>query len=80
MKVEALVTVIAASCILNNICEINKEDVLENWVQETGQQREVYPQPTGIGNEVIFGDDAVSVRDLLSDFFMSDQGSGFGTG
>ena len=45
MEVSNLVTVVAASSILHNICEMNNGDILLHWFEETEQAIASYPQP-----------------------------------
>ena len=80
MEVNNLVTVIAASCILHNICEMNNEEVLVNWLEERCLDRPNYPQPDDSLNDTSYREDSVSIRDYFADYFMSDEGQEIGTG
>ena len=83
MEVSNLVTVVAASCILHNICEMNNEDVLLHWLEETEQATAHYPQPDHDVLQVHHEDereDSVSIRNHFANFLMSDAGSNLGTG
>ena len=44
MKVPGIVNLIAASCILHNICEVPKNEVLEAWINEAT----ALPQPDSL--------------------------------
>ena len=70
----------AASCILHNICELGRDDFLENWLDDV--QGSVY-QPdkiilTGENDEA--DSDAASIQDVLAQFFLTAEGSYIGYG
>ena len=70
----------AASCILHNICELRRDDFLENWLDEV--QASVH-QPDNItltGENDEAESDAASIRDVLAQFFLTAEGSYIGYG
>lgn len=79
MDLSNLVAVIAASCILHNICEMNNEEVLSHWLEETNQATVTYPQPDPLDNLNV-REDSVSIRDHFANYFMSDEGCDIGSG
>lgn len=79
MDLSNLVAVIAASCILHNICEMNNEEVLSHWLGETNQATVTYPQPDLLDNLNV-REDSVSIRDHFANYFMSDEGCDIGSG
>ena len=79
MEMSSLVTVIAASCVLHNICEMNDEEVLSHWLEESSQATATYPQPDPLEN-VNDREDSVSIRDHFANYFMSAEGHDIGAG
>lgn len=79
MDLSNLVAVIAASCTLHNICEMNNEEVLSHWLEETNQATVTYPQPDPLDNSNV-REDSVSIRDHFANYFMSDEGCDIGSG
>lgn len=79
MDLSNLVAVIAASCILHNICEMKNEEVLSHWLEETNQATVTYPQPDLLDNLNV-REDSVSIRDHFANYFMSDEGCDIGSG
>ena len=79
MDVNNVITVIAASCILHNICELNREELLSQWEEESCQDILNYPQPDPLNN-TIDEEDSVSVRDHFMNYFMSAEGFNIGSG
>ena len=81
MELENLVTVIAASCIMHNICEMNNKEVLLQWLEESSLATANFPQPDGNTlYDINEREDSVSIRNDLTDYFMSDEGFNIGTG
>ena len=81
MEVSNLVTVVAASCILHNICEMNNEDVLLHWLEETELATANYPQTDVLQmHNEDEREDSVSIRNQFANFLMSDAGNNLGTG
>ena len=79
MEITSLVTVISASCVLHNICEMNDEEILSHWLEESSQATATYPQQDPLEN---FNDreDSVSIRDHFAYYFMSAEGHDIGAG
>ena len=83
MKVESVVPLVAASCILHNISEVRRDPLLDEWFEQG--QDSTYPQP-GDGNYVPFRmntrerAEASDTRDILADFFMTEEGRQIGSG
>ena len=60
MAVRSACYLVAASCILHNICELRKDDFLEEWLEDVHNAVE---QP-----------DASNIRDALAVFFTTPEG------
>jgi hypothetical protein len=78
MEISNVVIVVAASCVLHNLCEMNSEDILSHWVEETTETPDIFPQPdstdTTQGRE-----DSVSIRDHFANYFASAEGCNIGS-
>ena len=79
MEITSLVTVIAVSCVLHNICEMNDEEILSHWLEESSQATATYPQSDPLEN-VNDREDSVSIRDHFAYYFMSGEGHDIGAG
>ena len=80
MTVSSATYLVAASCILHNICELRRDDFLENWLDEV--QASVH-QPDNItltGENDEAESDAASIRDVLAQFFLTAEGRYIGYG
>ena len=82
MKVEGVVHLVAASCILHNISELRRDPILNEWFEQA--QDSDYPQPDDrdvllrmTNRERI---DAADTRNILADFFMTEEGRDIGSG
>ena len=82
MKVESVVHLAAASCILHNISELRRDPILNEWFEQA--QDSDYPQPDDrdvllrmTNRERI---DAADTRNILADFFMTEEGRDIGSG
>ena len=75
MKVPGVVNLIAASCILHNICEVPKNEVLEAWINEAT----ALPQPDSLPIVLDEADDATDIRSAFKTFFMSQGEANIGT-
>ena len=73
MDISNLIIVLAASCILHNICEMNNEEILLHWLEESSQATATFPQPDPLDNTHA-QDDSVSIRDHFANYFMSAVG------
>jgi hypothetical protein len=67
MEVSKLVNVTYASCILHNICELQKNDYVALWDQENEVLQEVVADE--IDEDNIFPHDAHDIRDVLTNSF-----------
>ena len=76
MEVPGVVNLTAASCVLHNMCELQKNEVLEDWMDGTI----ALLQPQSPPNELEGGDDATDIRSAFKTFFMSQDGENIGTG
>ena len=78
MDVSTLTNVVAASCILHNICELRKDDFLEEWlVAITGADE----QPDNVTYQVNQTEtDASDIRDIIALYFSTAEGRSRGTG
>jgi hypothetical protein len=63
MDVPSLVSVVHASCILHNVCEVQKNDFLEHWTRNDAQEEAVQL----IKNDEL--SDAHTIRETLADYF-----------
>ena len=79
MEISSLITVVAASCVLHNICEMNDEELLSHWLEESSQATTAYPQPDPLENSNE-REDSVSIRDHFANYFMSAEGHDIGAG
>ncbi|CAB4011981.1 Hypothetical predicted protein [Paramuricea clavata] len=75
MDISNLIIVIAASCILHNICEMNNEEILLRWLEESSQATATIPLDNTHAQ-----DDSVSIRDHFTNYFMSAVGHDIGQG
>ena len=66
---------VAASCILHNICELRKDDFLEEWLEDVHNAVE---QPNNIPLANQRERDAPNIRDALAVFFMTPEGRTLG--
>ena len=66
MEVDGAVKVVAAACVIHNICEMRKEPYFVLWLQGFEQ-----PEEEVIQVDKLLGCDA---RDTLAAFFMSLEG------
>ena len=62
---------VAASCILHNICELRKDDFLEEWLEDVYNAVE---QPDNIPLANQRERDASNIRDVLAVFFTTPEG------
>ena len=80
MAVSSAPYLVAASCILHNICELRRDDFLENWLDDV--QASVH-QPENItvtGENDEAENDSASIRDVVAQFFMTAEGRYIGYG
>ena len=68
---------VAASCILHNICELRKDDFLEEWLEDVHNAVE---QPDNIPLANQRERDASNIRDALAVFFTTPEGRTLGSG
>ncbi|XP_068719211.1 uncharacterized protein [Montipora capricornis] len=76
MEVPGVVNLTAASCVLHNMCELQKNEFLEDWMDGTT----ALLQPQSPPNELEGGDDATDIRSAFKTIFMSQDGENIGTG
>ena len=65
MEASSVSTIVAASCILHNICEVQNNAFLPHWELEQVQEQPVVP----IDHENVR--DAVDIRACLAEYFMT---------
>lgn len=65
MQASSLCTIVAASCILHNICEVQNNEFLPHWELEQAQEE---PAVVPINNEN--ARDAVDIRGCLAEYFV----------
>ena len=71
MAVRSACYLVAASCILHNICELRKDDFLEEWLEDVHNAVE---QPDNIPLANQRERDASNIRDALAVFFTKPEG------
>ena len=82
MKVEDVIHLVAASCILHNKLELRRDPLLNEWFEQA--QDRSYPQPED--GDVPFRmnarerADASDTRNILANFFMTEEGTQIGSG
>ena len=77
MAVRSACYLVAASCILHNICELRKDDFLEEWLEDVHNAVE---QPDNIPLANQRERDASNIRDALAVFFTTPEGRTLGSG
>lgn len=79
MDVKNVAIAVAASCILHNLCELSREELLDDWLDEISTIS--LPQPDDVQlQEVPVEVNSSDIRDTLSEFFMSPAGTNKGSG
>jgi hypothetical protein len=79
MDVDALTYVVAASCIIHNICELRKDDFLEEWLEAIAgadEQPDNMPRHQDNQRET----DAADIREIIALYFTTADGRNRGTG
>lgn len=80
MSVESTCYVVAASCILHNICELRKDAFLEEWLEDI-QNAVEQPEDIPLGiHERQTERDAANIRDALALYFRTPEGRHIGSG
>ena len=80
MDVDVL-TYVVASCIIHNICELRKDDFLEEWLEaivSVNEQPDNIPVARYQDNQA--ETDAADIREIISLYFTTSQGRNRGTG
>ena len=67
MEISSLVTVITASCILHNICQIQNNAFLPIWQIDN----EAFEESVVFADDDIVNREATAIREALSEYFMS---------
>lgn len=67
-NIDVYSSVIAACCILHNICEINKEVILDHWIIKAENR---FHQPIPSPCNIIIGPQAENIRFAVNEYFMS---------
>ena len=78
--VDVLRYVVLASCIIHNICELRKDDFLEEWLEAIAGADE---QPDNIPRYQTVNQtetDAAEIREIIAVYFTTREGSNRGTG
>ena len=81
MVVQSVTYLVAASCILHNICELRRDDFFQEWLEVCNNidQPEIIPLP----NEAVdrqHESDASIVRGTLAQYFRTVEGQNIGRG
>lgn len=64
---------IAACCILNNICETEGDPFLEEWLKKSVEFSKKYPQPEMKANWEQASEDTLNQRDVLKDYIINKE-------
>ncbi|KAG8198268.1 hypothetical protein JTE90_021524 [Oedothorax gibbosus] len=67
-NIEVSCSVVSACCILHNICEINKEVVVNDWITKAENQ---FQQPLPSLCNTIVGPQAENARSAINEYFIS---------
>ena len=77
MAVESATYIVAASCVVHNVCELRRDDFLQEWLDV----REETNQPDNIGVQARDHEsDASIIRDTLAEYFLNEEGRNLGIG
>ena len=68
MHVNKIPIVIAAACVLHNICEIHREAFNDAWLSEE-VSGSTFPQPSTVTHHAVLGNRAKQIRDTLVYYF-----------
>lgn len=74
MAVRSVCYLVAASCILHNVCELRKDDFLEEWLEDVHNVVDNTPLTNQRER------DASNIRDALAVFFTTPEGRTLGSG
>lgn len=74
MAVRSVCFLVAASCILYNICDLRKDDFLEEWLEDVHNVVDNIPLTNQRER------DASNIRDALAVFFTTPEGRTLGSG
>ena len=77
MAVRSACYLVVASCILHNICELRKDDFLEEWLEDVHNAVE-HTDNIPLANQR--ERDASKIRDALAVFFTIPEGRTLGSG
>ena len=78
MDADVLTYVVVASCIINNICELRKDDFLEEWLEAIAGA-EVQPDNIPVVRYQAESD-AAGIREIIALYFTISEGRNRGTG
>ena len=79
LGVDTTVHLVAASCIIHNVCELGRDRILDEWLEsmpDTLEQPDIISLP---GENMQPGRDAADIQDTLAHFFMTAEGSDAGS-
>ena len=68
MSVEGVIKVVAASCVIHNICEMRNEPFFDEWLQEGFQAPFTGPSAEA----------GADIRDTLAAYFLTPEGQSTG--
>ena len=78
MSVESATYTVAASCVVHNICELRRDDFLQEWLDDV---REGNNQPDNVVPQRLDHEsDASIIRNTLAEYFLTEEGGNTGTG
>ncbi|KAF8790648.1 Protein ANTAGONIST OF LIKE HETEROCHROMATIN like protein [Argiope bruennichi] len=67
-SIEVLPSVIAACCVLHNICEMNNEIFLDSWIAKS---ENTFKQPIPLSCNIVIGPQIENIRMALADHFLN---------
>ena len=78
LTVNSITAVIAASCIIHNICELRRDNFLTEWLVGVGDTED--PPTNNLSSGLQVERDASDIRDVFSQYLLTAEGRHIGTG
>ena len=78
LTVNSVTAVIAASCVIHNICELRRDNFLAEWLVGVGDTG--HPSNHDSSSGLQAERDASDIRDVFSQYFLTAEGRYIGTG
>ena len=78
MTIDSGTYIVAASCVVHNICELRRDNFLREWLDDV---REGDNQPDNVVVQIRDnGSDASIIRNTLAEYFLTEEGRNMGIG